>query len=256
MLIDTHCHLDFPEYSQDRDEVIQRAHDAGVETLINVSSEEKGCKASLALADKYPQIYAALGVHPHYAKDVNEELIARIREMARTGKKIVAIGEVGLDYFRNLSKKEDQLRVFRSFINLSKDLKLPLIIHSRDAAKDTLKVMAEEFDGGVRAVLHCFSAGEKYLEKFLAQGFYISFTANITYPNAERLREVVKACPLEKMMLETDCPYLSPQEHRGNRNEPSYVKLVAEEVARVKGIRVEEVAEVTTKNARKFFDIT
>ena len=252
MLIDTHCHLDFPEFDLDRDDVIQRANLSGINYLVNIGSSIEGSRKSLELAKKYSCIYAVVGIHPHEADHAGKDAVAAIRELA--GKdKVVAIGEVGLDYYRNFSRQENQQPLFISLIELAKESALPLVLHSRQAEEDTLKILKQYLP--LQAVVHCFSGSEQFLRDCLELGFFVSFTCNVTYKKAENLRNTLKAAPLERIMLETDCPYLSPEGQRGKRNEPSSVKLLAEEVAKIKGISVEEVAEVTTANAKRFFNL-
>ncbi len=252
MLVDTHCHLDFPEFDQDRDEVIKRANLSGINYIVNIGSSIEGSRKSLELAKKYSCIYAVVGIHPHEADHAGKEAIAAIRELA-SADKVVAIGEIGLDYYRNFSRQENQQPLFISLIEVAKELSLPLVLHSRQAEEDTLKILKQYLP--LQAVVHCFSGSEQFLRDCLELGFLVSFTCNVTYKKAESLRGVVKAAPLDKIMLETDCPYLSPEGQRGKRNEPASVKLLAEEVAKIKGIKVEEAAEATTANAKKFFNL-
>ncbi len=248
-LIDTHCHLDFPAFNHDRDEVINRALSSGVGYIINVGSSLKGSYDSVKLALDYTCIYAAVGIHPHEADTVNEKDIIEIRNLAKKDK-VVAIGETGLDYYRNYSEIS-QKDLFIAHIKLSKDLGLPLLIHSRQAQADTLKIIREFMP--LRGVVHCFSGTEIFLEECLSLGFFISFTCNITYKKAQDLRGVVKSAPLDRIMLETDAPYLPPEGSRGKRNEPSNVRRLCEEIARIKSITFEETALVTTNNAKEFF---
>lgn len=251
-LIDTHCHLDFPEFNQDRDEVIERAKSQGIEYIINIGSSIEGSRRSLELAQQYDCIYATVGIHPHEADrfDKKEEIV--LRELA--GKdKVVAIGEIGLDYYKNYSKAENQRLLFTSLVNLAKDLNLPLVIHNRLAQEDTLKILKEAMP--VKAVVHCFSGDEIFLEDCLALNFFISFTCNITYRKADNLRNLVKITPLERLFLETDAPFLPPEGLRGRRNEPLYVKNLAGEIARIKETSLEEVAQATSANAKNFFEI-
>jgi len=252
MLVDTHCHLDFPEFEADRLQVIQRAEDAGVNYLVNIGATMDSSAAACGLAEKYPQVYAGVGVHPHDADGFNQESESKLKELALR-KKVVAIGETGLDYYRNLSTKEHQMHAFNRQIKLAKDLKLPLVIHSRQAEVDVLQVLKMAMP--VKAVIHCFSGDENFLKGCLAMGFFISFTCNITYKKAQGLRDMVKLTPLDKLMLETDAPYLSPEGFRGKRNEPMQVKLLAEAVSLIKGNSVEEIADNTTKNAKEFFGL-
>lgn len=252
VFVDTHCHLDFPEFDSDRDEVIKKAKNAGLGCIINIGSSLANSRMSLELSRKYDFIYAAAGVHPHEADRFDEKEEAAIRDLAKQ-KKIVAIGETGLDYFKNYSKPDSQRKLFLSLLKIAKDFSLPLVIHTRDAKEDTLKILKEAMP--VKAVLHCFSGDREFLEGCLKLGFFISFTCNITYKKAENLRAIVKLAPLERLMLETDAPFLAPEGLRGKRNEPQNVKLLAEEIAGLKQIELKEVARVTTANALSFFNI-
>ena len=252
MFIDTHCHLDFPEFDNDRGEVIARAKNKGIDYIINIGSSLKGSKSSIELAKEYDFIYATVGIHPHEADKFNPEAQNALKELA-SDDKVVAIGEIGLDYYKNYSKAENQRRMFKSLVKLAKELELPLVIHNRQAQADTLAILKEAMP--LEAVVHCFSGDEDFLTACLDLGFFISFTCNITYKKADALRSLVKTCPLERIFLETDAPFLPPEELRGKRNEPIYVKSLAEEIARIKETTTEEVAMITTLNAKKFFDI-
>lgn len=251
--IDTHCHLDFPEFDQDRDEVIQRALLSGIDCIINVGSSIEGSKNSSDMALKYGSVYATVGVHPHEADTAGKDAVSIIEALAKKDK-VVAIGEIGLDYYKNYSQPENQRNLFISLIRLAKNLGKPVVLHSRQAEEDTLKIVKDFLP--LRCVVHCFSGDDAFVEKCLNLGFFISFTCNITFKKAENLRKVVKVAPLERIMLETDSPYLSPEGFRGKRNEPNFVKNVALEIARIKEIDLEEVASVTTENARKFFNLS
>ncbi|MFA4992918.1 MAG: TatD family hydrolase [Candidatus Omnitrophota bacterium] len=252
MLVDTHCHLDFEQFSPDRQAVIQRALDAGVGCFVNIGSTLDSSKAACALAAKYSQVYAGVGVHPHDADGFNQETETKLRELA-LGKKVVAIGETGLDYYRNLSSEANQLNAFGKQIQLAKDLNLPLVVHSRQAEAQAIRVLKAAMP--VRALIHCFSGDEIFLKECLGLGFFISFTCNITYKKAQGLRDMVKLTSIDRLMLETDAPYLSPEGFRGKRNEPMRIKLLAEAVSLIKGISFEETADRTTKNAREFFKL-
>ena len=252
MFIDTHCHLDFPEFDQDRDEVIKRAKSQGIEYIINIGSSLEGSKKSLELAKKYDCIYATVGIHPHAADKFDKKEEAALRELAKEDK-IVAIGEIGLDYYKNYSEAPSQRLMFISLLQLAKDLDLPLVIHSRQARDDTLRVLKEAMP--IKAVVHCFSGDEIFLKDCLSLGFFISFTCNITYRKADNLRNLVKITPLERLLLETDAPFLPPEGLRGRRNEPLYVKNLASEIAKIKEINLDEVAQFTTANAKNFFKI-
>ena len=270
MFIDTHCHLDFPEFDKDRDEVISRAKDRGIASIINIGSSLEGSKKSLELSKQYDFIWATVGLHPHEADRFDQKVLAYLEEWAKEDK-VVAIGEIGLDYFaeksasrsdasvkncvrdKNYSKAENQKQLFISLLKLAKDFGKPLVIHSRQAELDTLRILKEVTPQ--KAVVHCFSGDENFLRECLDLGFFISFTCNITYRKADNLRKLVKVMPLERLLLETDAPFLPPEGFRGRRNEPMYVKFLAEEIARVKEISVEEVAKVTTENAKSFFGL-
>lgn len=252
MFVDTHCHLDFEQFDPDREQVLSRLKESGIDYVINVGSTLKGSYDSVTLAQKHDQVYAAVGIHPHDADDASKQVIDQLKVLAQS-KKVVAIGETGLDFFKNYSKKEKQLLLFPALIGLAKELNLPLVIHSRQASAEILKIMRPSMP--LAAVIHCFSAEMSFLKECLDLGFYVSFTCNITYKKSDNLRELVRFAPLERMFLETDAPYLSPEGLRGKRNEPASVKYVAEEISRVKGLSLEKIAAVTTQNAKSFFKI-
>jgi len=250
MLIDTHCHLDFPEFDTDREACLGRAKENGIDYIINVGSSLEGSRKSVALAQKYEQVYATVGIHPHEADETIPDIEAKIKELAKN-KKVVAIGEIGLDYFKHFSNPKNQPPLFQKLIQVAKETNLPLVIHTRDAQADTLKILKNAMP--LRAVVHCFSGDEAFLKECLDLGFLISFTCNVTYKKAENLREVLKLVPLERLLLETDAPYLSPEGFRGKRNEPFQVRLLAEFAANLRKLEVGEISEATTRNARKFF---
>lgn len=252
MLIDTHCHLDFPEFDADRDDVIRRAKAEGVEYIINIGSSIKGSERSIELSSQHDLIYATVGLHPHEADKFNKDIEVVLCGLARKNK-VVAIGEIGLDYFKNYSRQENQRPLFSFLTQLAKDLDLPVVIHSRDAQADTLQILKKAMP--LRAVVHCFSGDRYFLEECLNLGFFVSFTCNISYKKAQDLRELVKVTPLDRLLLETDAPFLPPEGYRGKRNEPSYVKFLAGHVAQIKQISTEEVSKETTKNAKEFFKL-
>lgn len=252
MLIDTHCHLDFPEFDKDREEVILRAKNEGIDYIINIGSSLKGSIASQELSQAYDFIYATVGSHPHEADKFDKSVLDSLEELARKDK-VVAIGETGLDYYKNYSKVENQKALFLSLIKLAKNLTLPLVIHNRGADNDTLKILKHELP--IKAVLHCFSGNEDFLKECLSLGFFISFTCNITYKNAQNLRALIKSTPLDRLLLETDAPFLPPQEFRGQRNEPRYVKYLAQEIAKIKEISIDKISQITTDNAKNFFNL-
>lgn len=250
MIIDTHCHLDSPEFDSDREVVLSRASAAGVTRIINVGATIKGSQATVQLAARYPQVFGVVGVHPHDADTEGKDASAAIKAMLGEPR-IVGIGEIGLDYYKNYSDPERQKELFHALLGLAKESGLPVVLHTRSAEKDTL-LIAREFLP-LHAVVHCFSGDADFLNSCLELGWHISFTANITYKKSLGLREIVKAVPLERIMVETDCPYLSPEGLRGKRNEPAAVVEVCREIARIKGLPFENVCEVTTQNAERFF---
>lgn len=253
MFIDTHAHLTFPEFKIDLPEAVQRAKDANLTAIINIALDDEAIKQSLKIAAEYPGfVFTAAGLHPHDAKTWTLEIAQQIRSLAQA-RKLIAVGEMGLDYHYKLSPIEQQKDVFRKSLRLAQELDLPAIIHSRDAAKDTMLLIHEENQGKLRGVLHCFGGDMQLAKEALDLGLLISFTANITFPKAIQVREVAKFIPLENIMIETDCPFLAPQIYRGKRNEPSYVVEVAKQIAEVKGLSIEEVAYQTTANAQRFF---
>ena len=260
MLIETHAHLDFPQFDADRDEVISRARKAGIGYIINVSSSLKGCVSSVELSKKYDIIYASCGIHPHDAKDADEGAFKAIRDILVSSKKVVAIGEIGIDLFRNLSPVHVQAEVFRKFLKLSSEFNLPVVLHCREEGPDAkgasellFGIMEEELKKPFRGVMHCFSGDEKLLKKCVDAGLHVSFTCNVTFKKADRLREVLKHVPIEKLLLETDCPYLAPQEKRGERNEPANLSYLVDAVSKNMGVKTEDVEKVTTENARRLF---
>jgi len=253
MLIDTHCHLDFPDFDNDRDDVVSRAKKEDVGFIVNVGSSLENSFRAIELAQKYDFVYATVGIHPHEADSFDENIFNQIKKLAKNNK-VVAIGEIGLDYFKNYSKTDNQKKLFLSLANLAKDLSLPVVIHCRDAQVDVLDVLKPILPHKI--VVHCFSGDEVFLKNCLDLGFFISFTLNITYKKALNLRKLVEIAPLERVFLETDAPFLPPEELRGKRNEPAYVKNLAEEIAKIKKISFEQVAEATTANAKNFFKLS
>lgn len=250
MLIDTHCHLDFSDFDCDRTEVIQRARQEGLTGIINIGSSLAGSQSGLNLAKEYDFIYASVGIHPHEADKVDKEIIKNIQQLSQEDK-VVAIGEIGLDYYRGISSVENQKRIFITLLELAKEQSLPVIIHCRQAQKDTFEILKDkEISYGV---VHCFSGDEKFLRQCLDLGFYISFTCNLTYKKAENLRNLAGLVPLKRLLLETDAPFLPPEGLRGRRNEPGYLKYLAERLAQIKGVDKDEIARQTTTNARELF---
>ncbi len=254
MLIDTHCHLDFKDFDNDRELVIRRAKEEGISSIINVGSSLLGTKRSVELAEENDFIFAAAGIHPHEADKIKDKDLELFRTYFNS-KKVVAVGEIGLDYYRNLSSKDNQKKLFIKLLQEAKKRNLPIIIHNREAHKDILSILKDVMPSPIKGVMHCFSGDEKLLEECLALGLFISFTCNLTFKNAGKLREIAKVAPIDKLLLETDAPFLAPQAFRGKRNEPSYVKYLRDEIARIKNLSIDEVTKITTDNAKKLFKL-
>jgi TatD DNase family protein len=250
-LIDSHAHLDFPQFDADRDAIVERARGAGLIAILNVGADLPSSRAAVALADTYDFIYAAVGVHPHDAATVTPVVLDELRTLARH-LKVVAIGEIGLDYYRDLSPRPAQRRAFADQLALAAELDLPVVVHSREAHGDVLAVL-RGWEG--TGVLHSYSAGPERLEEVLGLGFSIGISGPVTFPKADQLRAVAAAVPLERLLVETDCPYLTPVPYRGKRNEPAYVRYVVEAVARARGMPVEAVAQATAVNAHSLFGV-
>jgi len=256
MIIDTHCHLDFDQFNSDRESVLKRAEEAGVKYIINVGSSLEGSRKSVEQARANNSIFASVGIHPHHADEVIEDALAEISELAKN-KKVVAIGEVGLDYFKSPSAPDKQKELFVKFITLSKKANLPLVIHNRDAHRDTLDILKKTYNAArVPGVMHCFSGDKKVLSEVLELGLFVSFTCNLTFKNAKSLRETAKAVPLERLLLETDAPFLAPQKYRGKRNEPAYITELRDCLSELLGLSKDEIERATTENAKKLFGIT
>jgi len=253
MFIDTHAHLTFPEFKIDLPDVIKRAKAAGLSAIINIALDDEALKSSLKIAEEYPgYVFNAYGLHPHDASNWQDSIADKARQLAKD-KKIIAIGEMGLDYHYKLSPIDQQKQVFCKLLQLAQELDLPAVIHSREASKDTLTIIHEENQGKLKGVLHCFGGDMELGQQALELGLMISFTGNITFKKAQPIRDAAKEIPLDRIMIETDCPFLAPQAYRSKRNEPAYVVEVAKQIAEVKGLTVEAVAKQTTQNARQFF---
>ncbi len=249
--IDTHCHLEMPDFDPDREEVIKRARAGGIEAVITIGSDLRGSEGAVRIAGEYDFVYAAVGVHPHDAKDYTPETAEKIRSLAGR-RKVVAIGETGLDYHYDHSPREVQRRVFEDHLALAAELDLPVVIHSREAEGDTLGILSA-VAGSVRGVMHCFSGDLDMAERVMAMGLYVSFAGPVTFKKAGRLQETAAAIPDEYLLMETDAPYLAPVPCRGRRNEPSFLIHTARKLAELRGVRVEDVARITTLNARRLF---
>lgn len=254
MFIDTHVHLNADQYDEDLQDVIQRAIEAKVHKMVVIGFDRKTITRAMQLAEDYPFIYAVIGWHPVDAIDCKEEDLLWIEELS-SHPKVVGIGEIGLDYYWDKSPKEIQQKLFRQQIKLAKKVNLPVIIHNRDATADVIQILKEENAKQVGGVMHCFGGSVETARECIAMNFMISLAGPVTFKNAKTPKEVAREIPLDYLMIETDAPYLAPHPFRGKRNEPAYVTLVAEEIARLKNITVEEVAEATTANANRFFKI-
>lgn len=253
VLIDSHAHIYYRDYAADFDEMLQRAADSGVNAILVVGTDPESSRESVELAEKYPQLYAAVGIHPHDAGRVTEKCYDLIRELALSSPKVVAIGEIGLDFYRDRSPRDTQEVVFRRLLRLARELDKPVIVHDRDAHEPVLACLREERVS--RGVLHCFSGDVAMAAEALGMGLYISIPGTVTYPSNQALRDVVRATSMDRMLVETDCPYLTPVPFRGKRNEPAHVRLAAERMAEVKGLTLADVARISTKNVRDLFGI-
>ena len=252
--IDSHAHLDDKRFDTDRDELINSLSDNGIEAVLNPGADLKSSKNALFLAEKYPFIYAAVGCHPHDTKYMNDDTMNKFKEMAKSNK-VIAIGEIGLDYYYDNSDRDTQKKWFREQIRLAKELDLPYIVHDRDAHEDILNIMKEEHYDGARGILHCYSGSVELSREFIKLGFYISLAGPVTFAKARVSKLVAKEIPFDKLLIETDSPYLTPEPFRGKRNEPKYVRYVAEEIAKIRNVSIDEVAEKTKKNFKTLFEI-
>ena len=259
---DTHCHLDFERFDEDRDEVIARAWEAGLVKILNPGIDLETGLEAIRLSEAYPdRIYAAVGVHPNYGQDWTDETLPALREQTRNTS-VVAIGEIGLDYYREYTPHAVQREIFRQQLNLAAEVDLPVIIHNRDSSEDLMQILEDwvkalQSDGHPLAkrpgVLHSYSDDLETASRGIALGFYLGIGGPVTFKNAHDRKEVVREIPLDRILLETDAPYLTPHPHRGRRNEPAYIPLIAAEIARLKEISPEEVAAITTANANNLF---
>jgi TatD DNase family protein len=256
-LIDSHAHIDFPQFAEDRDVMLARARAAGVNTIlaIGIGPGPERLDAAIPYAEVHDWIYTTVGIHPHEAKEVTQAHLDTLARLARHPK-VIAWGEIGLDYYYDHSPRDVQQRVFRDQMELARAAKLPIIIHCRDAWSDCLNLLEEAWKGtGLQGILHCFTGNLEDAKRGVELGFMISFTGNLTYPKAQNIRDVAKALPLENILIETDSPYLAPQTHRGKRNEPAYVAEVAKALASVRDLGTEEIASKTSDNFRRFFKL-
>jgi TatD DNase family protein len=252
MLIDTHCHLNHRDFADDRTACLARARAAGVGVMVEIGYDLPSSEAAVAAAEREPSLYAAVGVHPHDATSLDDRSLARLAELARSPR-VVAIGEIGLDFYRNLSPRPAQEEAFRRQLRLSRELGMPFVLHTRDSEGEVLDLLEAEGPMGVTGVLHCFSAGPEIAARAFALGLYVGLGGVLTFKNARALQETAAALPLDRIVIETDAPYLAPHPYRGKRNEPAYVTLVADQLAALLGRSPAEVAATTTANARALF---
>jgi len=253
MYIDTHCHLDFENYDEDRESVVQRSIKNKIEAIISIGTDVETSAKSIELAEKFATVFAAVGIHPNETSDANKNSIQKIYDLS-SNPKVVAIGEIGLDYYRDYAPVDIQKELFRTQLKMAREKELPVIIHNRQAHSDVYDILVEEKSTDLKGVLHSFDGDIHFLDSVLAYNFYISFTGVVTFKNAN-YNELIKHVPLENLLLETDSPFLTPVPFRGKRNEPSYVTYVAEKIAEVKDISIEELAKITTENAHNLFKL-
>jgi len=255
MLVDSHCHLDYKDFTEGVDAVVARARAAGVSHFLTICTEIAVFDKVLAVANSAPEIFCTVGTHPHHAGDPKELNISREEIVKLThNPKVVGIGETGLDYYYEHSPREEQQKGFATHIEAALETNLPLIIHTRDADDDTIRLMRDVGGRKARGVMHCFSGGQKLADAALDLGFYISFSGIVTFKKADELRDVARHVPLDRLLVETDSPYLAPVPHRGKRNEPAFVTHTAQAVAELKGVSLETLAAQTTKNFFALFD--
>ncbi len=260
-LVDTHAHLDMSAFDEDRAEVIARALEAGISTIVSVGTDLESSKKAIALAEHYAQVYAAVGFHPHDVATVNKADITSLGEIAQHPS-VVAIGEVGLDFYRNYCPREAQLQALKWQLTLSAELELPIIIHCRQAERDMLSVLHSWMSSHgsprqqYRGVIHCFSSDGDTAKEYLDMGFYLALGAYIGYPTSSGTHSVIRSIPEDRLLVETDCPFLPPQSHRGKRNEPAYLPLTVEALAIIREESYDDIAEASTQNAHRLFHLT
>jgi len=254
MLFDTHAHYDDDKFDSDRHDAIARAFENGVSYILNASSDMDSVRTSISLAGEFDSVYAAVGIHPHNVAETSESAVRALSELAGN-RKVVAIGEIGLDYYYDFAPRELQKQWFIKQIDLARNLGLPIIVHNREAHEDVLRIVKNECAGEMKGVFHCFSGSVEMAKELVLNGFYISVGGQVTFKNAKRIIDVVKQVPDNRLLIETDCPYLAPEPYRGKRNESSYLKFTAEKVAEIRGADFEHIAEITTKNAKMLFGI-
>ena len=255
MLFDSHAHLNDESFDEDREELIMSLKENDIEYVVNPSSDIASSITSIELGEKYDFIYPAVGIHPHEVEDITEDDMEKLKRMVKEHDKIVAIGEIGLDYHYDFSPRELQKKWFKRQIELANELKLPFIVHDREAHGDTVEIIKSTKAPETGCLLHCYSGEIELARELVKLGCYISIPGTITFKNNRKTREVARLLPLDKLMIETDSPYMAPVPHRGTRNNPALVRFVAEKIAQEKGISYEEVCNATNENAKKFFGI-
>ena len=251
MFVDSHAHIQLSQFNRDRDAVLKRAHEAAVSTVLVIGFDMETSRGAVELAETHTQIYATVGMHPHDAKDLTSDALKTFCQLA-THPKVIALGEMGLDYYRDLSPRPLQKEAFERQLDLAEELQMPTVIHNRDAYMDILPIL-EARQGRIRGVLHCFTGDVELMQRSLAIGFHIGIGGIVTYPNAKDIRAVAREVPIDRLLIETDCPWLAPQFRRGKRNEPAYVRAVAKKIAEIRGTSIETIGEITTKNFHTLF---
>ncbi|UCD96052.1 MAG: TatD family hydrolase [Candidatus Bathyarchaeota archaeon] len=254
MLVDTHAHLQWTSFDKDRDRVIRRARSTGVSYIVNIGFNVESSKRAVQLAKENSGLFATIGVHPHNADGFNEVQLKRLKELLKD-EKVVAVGETGLDYYRNLSSRIAQKRVFIAQLQLAEQFNLPAVIHNRDAHQDVYQIL-REFQGKLRFIMHCYSGSLEMTKRFNALGCYFSFAGPVTFPNSRRLQQTVKTIDLHRVLVETDCPWLAPQSVRGKRNEPANLPYVVKKIAELRDLSVDKFSKATTENAREIYKLT
>lgn len=259
MFVDSHAHIDGPEFDADRDEIIERAHAAGVTSILNVGTGDPHSgvfERAIEVGRKYPSLYTAIGTHPHDARFYNNAAEQKTKELLKTGERVVAWGEIGLDFHYDNSPRDVQVDVFKRQLRAARECDVPVIIHTREAERETIETLKTDYDGASRkGVFHCFSGSRDLAMRALDLEFMISFSGIVTFKKAIELKEIAKEVPLDRLLVETDCPFLAPVPYRGKRNEPAYVVEVARHIADLRGVETEEIARITTENFKRFLQI-
>jgi TatD DNase family protein len=258
MFVDSHAHIDGQEFDADRNEMLERAYEAGVTTIVNVGTGDPHSgvfERAIDVGRRHDRIYTAIGVHPHDARHYDDKAESLIKDLLETGERVIAWGEIGLDFHYNNSPRDVQIDVFKRQLNAASAAGVPVIIHTREAENETIDILQSEYSGAeCRGVFHCFSGSKDLARRALDLGFALSFSGIVTFRRADELREIAKEVPLDRLLIETDCPFLAPVPYRGKRNEPAYVVEVARCIAELRGLPIEEVARVTTDNFDQIFD--